>query len=247
MTQADLFAVKARPGAVFSPCRTWRYQLERPAPGPGGTVLWVMLNPSVADETKSDPTIRKVVGFSTRWGFSRVVVVNLFALVATDPAELSRAVDRRRTVLDREHPDAPVDPVGPNNDAAIGSALRDTSLRQIVVAWGANGDQYPDRVARVLAILSPPCPTLGCVERGVQWVRRHHRNPNGGAPTRTGSAGLADPPCPTCNDRQRTRQVYALGWTQSCQPRHPLMLPYTTPLVPFFLEAPQDEDQPTKP
>lgn len=47
-----------------------------------------MLNPSDAGEEKDDPTIRKIVGFARRWGYGRVVAVNLCPVVATHPKDL---------------------------------------------------------------------------------------------------------------------------------------------------------------
>ena len=44
-----------------------------------------MLNSSTADETTDDPTIRRVVDFSRRWGFSQLIVVKLAPLRSTDP------------------------------------------------------------------------------------------------------------------------------------------------------------------
>lgn len=75
--------------ATFSEDRTRRFDLIRDwrdeIGAPGKTALFVMLNPSKAGEEQDDPTIRKVVGFGKRWGFGRVVVVNLIATVSTDP------------------------------------------------------------------------------------------------------------------------------------------------------------------
>ncbi len=62
--------------------RTWNARLPK--------ACWIMLNPSTADAQKDDPTIRKVIGFSSRWGFGSIVVVNLFPLRATDPSELAK-------------------------------------------------------------------------------------------------------------------------------------------------------------
>lgn len=73
--------------AVISPCGTYRYALERSTGIQGPNVTWLMLNPSTADASKDDPTIRKVVGFSKRNGFGVAMVVNLFAWRATDPKE----------------------------------------------------------------------------------------------------------------------------------------------------------------
>ena len=64
--------------AVLSPCRQYRYALWRKwADGP--QVLFVMLNPSTADESVDDPTIRRCISFAKAWGFGSLSVGNLFA------------------------------------------------------------------------------------------------------------------------------------------------------------------------
>ena len=78
--------------ATFSEDRTKRFELIRDwrdeIGAPGTTVLFVGLNPSKAGEKDDDPTVRKMVGFARRWGFGRVVVANLIAVVSTDPLGL---------------------------------------------------------------------------------------------------------------------------------------------------------------
>lgn len=101
----------------------YRYRLWRRTHKGTGTILWVMLNPSTADDLADDPTIRKVMGFSSRWGFDHVRVVNLCALRATNPAELD---------------DTTIDVVGPKNFDVIRSEIAKAS--KVVVAWGANAE-----------------------------------------------------------------------------------------------------------
>lgn len=48
--------------------------------------MFIGLNPSTADETQDDPTIRRCIGFARSWGFSALCMTNLFAFRATDPA-----------------------------------------------------------------------------------------------------------------------------------------------------------------
>lgn len=67
--------------------RLWRSWEKAPG-GTEGTCLWVMLNPSTADHVQDDPTIRRVVGYSKAWGFTRAEVVNLYAYRTASPADL---------------------------------------------------------------------------------------------------------------------------------------------------------------
>ena len=124
--------------AVISPCGLYRYSLTRRWAS-GAPVLFVMLNPSTADATIDDPTIRRCVGFARAWGAPAIEVVNLFAYRATDPVDLAAA---RLGGLDI---------VGPENDLHIAAAAERTS--SCVVAWGAHAEaiQRAGDVWRLLA------------------------------------------------------------------------------------------------
>lgn len=63
-----------RRDAIISVCGKFRYVLEREWALHGKTLTWCMLNPSTADALDDDPTIRKCIGFSKRWGFGSLVV-----------------------------------------------------------------------------------------------------------------------------------------------------------------------------
>ena len=105
--------------ATISPCGTYRYRLGRRwADGP--TLLYVMLNPSTADASVDDPTIRRCIGFGRSHAFGAIEVVNLYAFRATKPADLRRHCW----------------PVGPDNDMHIEAALQASD--RVCVAWGAN-------------------------------------------------------------------------------------------------------------
>src|SRR5579859_2539321 len=67
--------------ATFSPCRRYRYRLERVL-GPGPVLQVIGLNPSTADEVADDPTVRRCKGFARHWGFGRLILTNLFGLRA---------------------------------------------------------------------------------------------------------------------------------------------------------------------
>ena len=126
MATAALFETYESAGATFDePARVYRYSLHRMWGGGNlscwRTVLWIMLNPSTADEHKLDPTLRKCQAFTRAWGFDGFEVCNLFALRSTDPKALYR------------HPE----PVGPLNDAAILTAAGRAD--RIVCGWGRHG------------------------------------------------------------------------------------------------------------
>jgi hypothetical protein len=108
--------------ALISRCGTYRYWLTRTWAAvcpPSERLVYVMLNPSTADASVDDPTIRRCVGFAKGAGFGGLVVVNLFALRATDPGQLETF---------------PGDVVGPGNDEHIlASAM---AYGRVCVAWG---------------------------------------------------------------------------------------------------------------
>ena len=106
--------------AVLSECGTYRYALWREWMTGEGTCLFVMLNPSTADASEDDPTIRRCIGFAQRWGYGRLAVANLFAFRATEPNALLSATD----------------PVGPENEHWLGQLFDDASL--VIAAWGAS-------------------------------------------------------------------------------------------------------------
>lgn len=120
----DLFAEmtdQERSGAIISPCGTYRYHLWRRWDECLPTMVWVMLNPSTADASEDDPTIRRCIGFAKREGCGGISVRNVFALRATDPSELAK------------HPD----PFGPENEEHLGHARNVSLMTILVLGWGA--------------------------------------------------------------------------------------------------------------
>lgn len=77
--------------AIISPCGMYRYRLERDVPPiligslyvvpelVGKTVAFFGVNPSTADASVNDPTVRKWIGFTQRWGVQKFIVGNAFA------------------------------------------------------------------------------------------------------------------------------------------------------------------------
>lgn len=79
--------------AVVSPCGLYRYRLDRTVAMEGPVYAFFGINPSTADASVDDATVRKWIGFVKRWGGSRFIVGNVFAYRATDVRELATAKD----------------------------------------------------------------------------------------------------------------------------------------------------------
>jgi hypothetical protein len=133
-------------GAAFGPDRIYRYRLWRTWDRAAPRCIWIMLNPSTADEHQLDPTIRRCVGYSRGWGYGSLEILNLFALRSTDPRRLY------------EHDD----PVGPGNNLAIIEVCREAPL--VVCGWGTHGSlgQRDEQVVELLGELGvrPKCLTV---------------------------------------------------------------------------------------
>lgn len=109
-------------GADIDPTGSYRYDLRRSwGEDCFDVVNFIMLNPSTANVSEDDPTIRRCLAFAKRWGFGGLVVTNLFAFRATNPKALAGCID----------------PVGPLNDEYIGQRADGANL--VVCAWGTNG------------------------------------------------------------------------------------------------------------
>ena len=75
-------------GAIISKSKKFRYQLWRKWDNDKPLVMFLMLNPSTADATKNDPTIRRCIGYAKDWGYGGLYVGNLFAYRTAYPKEL---------------------------------------------------------------------------------------------------------------------------------------------------------------
>jgi hypothetical protein len=138
----------------FSPWRKYRYTLWREFPVMnwltgdemnGDSYLMVVgLNPSTADETKDDPTIRKCVGFATRWGYGALCMTNLFAWRDTKPAKMKKAVE----------------PIGEENDHHLERVAKGAGM--VLAAWGRHGS-YLNRGNMVQRLLARNGVTLHCL------------------------------------------------------------------------------------
>lgn len=140
MKHSDLLKTLDHRETIFSSCHCYRYTLRRIASPVGeGRCMFIMLNPSTADERRNDPTTRKNLRISSLWGFNEYLAVNLFALISTDPQLL----------------DLDLDPIGPHNNSYICAGVewvKKSEKNIIVVAWGNHGSLM-NRSKEVLELL----------------------------------------------------------------------------------------------
>lgn len=128
--------------AFISECGEYRYWLRRVWDSKKKLALFVMLNPSTADASVDDPTIRKCMGFCERLGFGGFVVINLSAFRARDPAQLFNFLRYHPTMAFEEHEN-------------LSRSLQQASVSEMTVicAWGRKGRKLPGRTKRVLDYL----------------------------------------------------------------------------------------------
>src|SRR5689334_5428421 len=105
-------------GAKFSDDHVYRYQLWRYWDSTKKIVLFVMCNPSIADEIITDPTVERCIKFARMHGFGGMRVCNIFAVIGTDPKVIRETSD----------------PIGPENDLTIMEMNRLSDLT--ICAWG---------------------------------------------------------------------------------------------------------------
>src|SRR5271169_21821 len=109
------------PETVFSPDRVYSYTLWRVWGPDLPFVQFIGLNPSTADETKDDPTIRRCIAFAKSWGYGALCMTNIFAYRATDPGDMMVAKE----------------PGGKENDMWLRGVAAEAGT--VVAAWGRGG------------------------------------------------------------------------------------------------------------
>lgn len=140
-------------GATFDSTGTYRYVLWRQWAINAPKVAFVMLNPSTADAQTDDATIRRCTQFAKSWGYGSLDVVNLFALVATYPAQLQDVAD----------------PIGSENDRYLLTTGQNAST--LILAWG-NWGRLLERDRAVFKLLAH-LPNIYCLGMNKTGQPRH--------------------------------------------------------------------------
>lgn len=136
--------------AILSADRKYRYVLTRIWDETKPTVVFIGLNPSTADEETDDQTIRKCIAYAKRWGYGKLIMVNLFAFRSTDPSLLKKVED----------------PVGPDNDSYIQKYVSESDL--VIACWG-NQINLLNRDKNLMDMV----PNLFCLQRNKNGTPHH--------------------------------------------------------------------------
>ena len=124
-------------GAAFSMCQKYRYALWRIWQKKKPMVMFIGLNPSTANASFDDPTIRRVKRFAFDWGFGGVYMMNLFPLVSTCPGELWPFYDKCSHDVEDEMNWEWLDEISDKCD-------------KIIFAWGS----FPEATERAKEVMS---------------------------------------------------------------------------------------------
>jgi hypothetical protein len=108
--------------------------------------MFIGLNPSTADETLDDPTIRRCIGYAKAWGYGALCMTNLFAWRATDPHEMKAAYS----------------PVGLFNDVYLKQCAEGAGV--VVAAWGVHGEHQHRNIVVMEMLTGLAC--LGVTKNG---------------------------------------------------------------------------------
>ena len=121
--------------AIISDCGKYRYELCREWHHRKPKVMFMMLNPSTADEVKDDPTIRRCIRYALDWGYGGYIMGNIFAYRSTDPKQLK--------IIDN--------PIGIDNNYWLKKLHAEASLT--IGAWGNHG-KYLNRGQDIINLIN---------------------------------------------------------------------------------------------
>ena len=136
--------------ANISKDKIYRYTLSRTWDSTKPTVLFIGLNPSIADENVDDPTVTRCINFAKDWGYGTLLMANLFAYRSTYPKEIY--------LID--------DPIGKDNDYYLLECVKQSDL--IIACWGNNGT-YMGREK----IIKELVPNLYCLQKNKNGTPHH--------------------------------------------------------------------------
>lgn len=129
--------------AVFDKDRKYRYSLKRIWDEGKGKVVFILLNPSLADEGKNDRTTARCISFAKRFGYGSLEIVDLFAYITPNYREL-KSLDKSVAI-------------GAENTIYLTRALN--SADKIIAAWGENAIMHErhKEIEEFIAVYNVDC------------------------------------------------------------------------------------------
>lgn len=121
---------------------------------PDAYVQFIGLNPSTADETNDDPTIRRCINFAKYWGFRALCMTNIFAWRDTLPESMKLAAE----------------PIGPDNDKWLLEIAKNAGL--VIAAWGKHG-LFMNRGLAVKAMFNKAGIKVHCLRQNADGSPQH--------------------------------------------------------------------------
>lgn len=141
--------------ALFSFDRKFRYYLIRQWDSRKPMLMFIGLNPSTANETENDPTIRRIIGFAKSWGYGGIYMTNLFSYVSTDPNALKTSGED----------------IGINNEHLLRCSKK---CEKVVFSWGCF-KQHKQRMKYVINMF----PESYCIDMSKEGYPKHPLYLNG--------------------------------------------------------------------
>ena len=121
--------------AEFSIDKKERYSLNREWDNSKNKILYIMLNPSLADDKNDDPTIRRLINFTKKFNYGGFLVGNIFTTITPNPKE----IDKSKGMSDK------------NFEKLLNLINK---VDQIVYAWGSSIEE-PQLLKKL--VLNPKC------------------------------------------------------------------------------------------
>jgi hypothetical protein len=142
--------------AVFSACGRYRQILTRQWDAELPLIMFVGMNPSQADHTHDDPTVRKECGYAKRWGYGGMIKCNVMDYRCTNPKGLLVA-----------H----VTPCSDENLIRVVSQLH--LVHEVVAAWGKLPPSLKPHAHAMCQLLKKHDKKISCLGVNLDGSPRH--------------------------------------------------------------------------
>jgi hypothetical protein len=116
--------------ALFSDCERYRYELTRTWDVSLPWCCFIGLNPSTADASINDPTIRRCIAFAQAWGYGNLLMLNLYAYRTPSPKVMFATREKYVDILGGSQ----------NFFPAMRQRILERNIKLTVAAWGRHAE-----------------------------------------------------------------------------------------------------------